>query len=251
MDAPRDTPLHTAPLHTAGLHTARGARLEHAYAALKGDLLAGEFSLGRRLAEERLSQRYGVSRTPVREALARLHVERLIERHPDGGFTPTPPDLHTARHLYEVRFALEREALARPARLGERHDPRRLEDLRAEWASLRVPEPGDPGDPTFVLLDEDFHVRLAATAGNPELVALLVHVNDRIRPIRVHDFVTTARIVSTIEQHLGVVEALLHGDTAATVVAIDAHFAESLAEVETRAAQALARMLANTRGERG
>ena len=241
MDAPRDTPLHTV----------RGARLEHAYSALKRDLLAGEFSLGRRLAEERISQRYGVSRTPVREALTRLHVERLVERHPDGGFTPTPPDLHTARHLYEVRFALEREALVRPGRCGERHDPVRLDELRSDWTSMRVPELGDPGDPTFVLLDEDFHVRLAATAGNPELVALLVHVNDRIRPIQVHDFVTPARIASTIEQHLAVVEALLRGDTDATLAAIDAHFAESLAEVETRAAHALARMLANTRGDRG
>jgi DNA-binding GntR family transcriptional regulator len=238
VDAPRDT----------GLYTARGARLEHAYQALKHDLLGGEFALGQRLAEERLSQRYEVSRTPIREALVRLHAERLIERHPDGGYTPTPADLPTARHLYEIRFALEREALDRPARLGAAHDRDELERLRADWTALVPPAPDDVGDATFVLLDEDFHVRLAAAAGNPELVAMLTHVNDRIRPIRTHDFVAATRIRTTIEQHVAIVDALLAGNLAATHAAIDAHFQESLHEVEARAAQALTRMLARARG---
>jgi DNA-binding GntR family transcriptional regulator len=237
MDAPRDTALHTA----------RGARLEHAYQALKQDLLAGEFALGRRLAEERLSQRYDVSRTPIREALARLHAERLVERHPDGGFTPTPADLPTARHLYEIRFALEHEALARPARDGGQHDRIQLERLRTDWMALSVPSLDGPGDPTFVLLDEDFHLRLASASGNLELVELLARINDRIRPIRTHDFVDAHRIESTVEQHLRIVDTLLAGDVDAARRAIAAHFAESLAEVETRAAQALTRMLAKSR----
>ncbi len=239
MDAKRHTTLHTT----------KGARLEHAYHALKEDLLAGEFALGRRLTEDRLSHRYSVSRTPIREALARLHAERLVERHPDGGFTPTPADLPTARHLYELRFALEHEALNRPQRHGERHDRNLLSQLRDEWMSMTPLASDDVGDPTFVLLDEDFHIRLAASAGNPELVALLTSINDRIRPIRMHDFVSTPRIVSTIEQHVAVVESLLAGDLSLTHSLIDAHFAESLAEVETRAAHALARMVVRSRSD--
>jgi DNA-binding transcriptional MocR family regulator len=60
--------------------------LPAAYEQLKRRLLAGEFPLRVRLGEERLAALLGVSRTPVRQALTRLHAERLVERHADGGY---------------------------------------------------------------------------------------------------------------------------------------------------------------------
>lgn len=239
MDARRSTTLYTAR--------------QHAYDSLKRTLLAGDFPLGARLAEERLAARIGVSRTPIREALARLHAEHIVERHPDGGFMPRPPDLHSTRHLYEIRFALERAALSRPELTGEPHDPEVVAHLVTEWESL-VPDSaaGDAGiapDPSFVLLDEDFHVRLAGAAGNDELAMLLVSVNERIRPVRMHDFLSADRIASTIEQHLGILDAVRTGRLGGALRALDAHLAESLAEVEVRAARALANMVAR-RGTR-
>lgn len=147
--------MHTTP------YAGSGSRTEHAYETLKRRLLAGEFGLGLRLAEERLAADLETSRTPVREALSRLSAEGLVSRHPGGGFTPTPPDLTDTRELYEVRFALEFDALCRPERTGEPHDPEALAALRADWVSLDVPTPGHDANPDFALLDEDFHVRLA------------------------------------------------------------------------------------------
>ena len=63
------------------------------YEALKRAIVIGHYRLGARLVEERLARDYGVSRTPVREALVRLHVDGLVTRHPDGGWTPTVPNL--------------------------------------------------------------------------------------------------------------------------------------------------------------
>lgn len=229
-------------------YTSRSGRLEHAYGRLKRELLNGEFPLGQRLAEERLAARLEVSRTPVREALARLHAERLVDRHPDGGFMPRPPDLHEMRQLYEVRFALERAALLRPLTMGEPHNTAALAALYDDWVALADPQRED-ADPSFVLVDEDFHVRLAQAAGNDELAQILTHVNERIRPVRVHDFTSASRIRSTVEQHLAVLEMVRSGDLAAAAARLDHHFAESLAEVETRAAAALARMVSR-RGQR-
>ena len=56
--------------------------------------------------------------------------------------------------------------------------------------SDKQPEP----DPGFVTLDEDFHVRLAAASGNPSLADLLRIVNERIRVVRMHDFLTAERV---------------------------------------------------------
>ena len=204
----------------------------------------GEFPLGRRMAEERIAGLVGVSRTPVREALSRLHVEGFVERLPDGGYCPAAPDLHAVRELYEVRRGLELLALTRPAAGGPPFDHDQLEALRADWHDLEVPEPEPRPDPSFVMLDEDFHIRLAGAAGNAALVGFLQTVNERIRLVRVHDFLTSERIELTISQHLGIVEAVLGGDHELAARHLDAHLSESLAVVEERAATALARMVA-------
>jgi DNA-binding GntR family transcriptional regulator len=228
-----------------------GPRSQLAYGALKQRLLRGEFPLTQRLGEEALAAELGVSRTPVHEALTRLHAERLVERNPQGGFYPAAPDLVEVRELYEVRRALEADAIVRPARTGEPHDRDELLALRDDWQVLGPPEgaeAGGPGadgagaDPEFVLLDEEFHVRLAHAAGNASLAELLVQVNERIRPVRTQDFLTAGRIATTVEQHLGVIGALLAGDERLAARLLGSHIAESMDVVEQRVATAFARM---------
>lgn len=220
----------------------RRSRAEAAYVDLKRRLLFGEFPMGDRLGEERLAALLGVSRTPVREALTRLHVEGLVERHPEGGFRPAPPDLVRTAELYQVRFALEFHALRLPGQMGTEHDPVRLRELREEWVALDIPA-GGPVDPSFVLLDEDFHVRLADAAGNRALVEVLASVNERIRLVRMHDFLTAERVATTVEQHVGILDALLAGDAIAAEAALGEHLEQSLQIAEERAAAALARMV--------
>ena len=215
-------------------------RRDRAYEELKKRLLLGDFPFNLRLGEERLATLLGVSRTPVREALMRLHAEGLVSTHPEGGYRPTTPDIAAAHDLYEVRMALELQALRRPAETGQHHDPAVLEPLRDEWRALQVEEP-DP-DPGFVSLDEDFHERLAGASGNPSLADLLRIVNERIRVVRMHDFLTAERVRRTIEQHLGIVEAVLMQDLSLAVARFGRHLGESMAVVEQRATHALARM---------
>ena len=89
------------------------SRSEATHRALKRQLLLGEFPFGHRLGEERLAAMLEVSRTPVREALARLHAEGHVQRHPEGGFEPAFPDMDRIAELYEVRKSLELTAVRR------------------------------------------------------------------------------------------------------------------------------------------
>lgn len=220
------------------------SRREHAYLALKQGLLVGRYPPGVRLGEERLAAELAVSRTPVREAFTRLHSEGLVERLPDGGFAPTMVDLHLVRELYEIRFALERCALRRRAADGgPAHDEEKLRALRGDWADLDAPVSDDEVDTDFVLLDEDFHERLAGAAGNEALTVELHRVNERIRIVRMQDFLTAERIERTVAQHLGVLDEVLADRMGAADDRLVAHFDESLAVVEERAALAIARML--------
>ncbi|HEX5586963.1 MAG TPA: GntR family transcriptional regulator [Acidimicrobiia bacterium] len=221
-------------------YTDPAPRGERVFTELKARLLAGEFALGRRLGEERLATALSVSRTPVREALHRLHSEGLVQRDAEGGFRPAVPDVVGMRTLYEVRIGLEIQALRRPASLGTEHDAPRLMELRAEWRALADDEP--PATPEFVLLDEAFHVGLADAAGNPVLVEFLRVVNERIRVVRMQDFLTADRVEHTIAEHVEIVDAVLSGDCDLAVERFDAHLRESLAVVEERTLRALARM---------
>lgn len=211
-----------------------------AYADLKRRLLAGEFALNVRLAEERLAHQLEVSRTPVREALLRLLGEGLVCRSADGGYEPVAPDVVVVHHLYEVRRGLELQALQRPARLGGRHDPGALAELHDEWSAAASET--HEASPAFVLLDESFHVRLADAAGNPPLVDMLRQVNERIRIVRMQDFLAADRIATTIEEHVGIVEAVIEGDITEAEARFSNHLDRSVAVVEQRVTVALARM---------
>ena len=218
-------------------------RRELAYHLLRQRLLEGDFPPGSRLGEERLAAEIGVSRTPIREALSRLHSEGLVERLPDGGFGPTLINLHLILELYEIRFALERSALRRTVGSEPAHDEELVRALRADWADMDAPTSDDEVDGDFVLLDEDFHDRLASAAGNRSLVVQLHKVNERIRIVRMQDFLTADRVELTIGQHLAVLDALLAGDPMLAEDRLIGHFDESLSVVEERAALVIARML--------
>lgn len=221
-------------------YTTRYTASALAYQELKTLVLLGEVPVGIRLREERIADRLGMSRTPVREALLRLHAEHFLDRHPEGGYRAANPSAQTMRELYEVRRALELFALRR-ARTSGGHDRGALEELREEWAVLE----GDPGvpDAEFVHLDEDFHRRLAEAAGNRQLADDLRSVNERIRPVRTHDFVTPGRIDATVEQHLEIVDAVLMRKIGRASALLDRHISESQSVVEVAVAQVLERML--------
>ena len=98
-------------------------------------------------------------------------------------------------------------------------------------------------DPEFVVLDEEFHARLTEASGNPEMADEVRRVNQRIRPVRSHDFVTPGRIAKTIEQHVDILDALLAPDPDRAAELLDHHIRESQAVVEAAASQAMERML--------
>lgn len=232
--------MYTAPHALSG-----STRSDRVHGELKHRLLVGEFPLNMRIGEQRLADLLSVSRTPVRESLLRLLGEGLVRRAPDGGYYPVAPDVVVAHHLYEVRRGLELQALQRPALTGVRHERRTLLELQEDWETAAGET--HEASPSFVLLDESFHVRLAEAAGNPTLVDLLRQVNERIRVVRMQDFLDVARIRATIEEHLGIVEAVIEGDITEAELRFCSHLDRSVSVVEERVTAALVRMVTATR----
>jgi GntR family transcriptional regulator of vanillate catabolism len=85
---------------------------------LRAAVLAGEFKPGERLYEERLSERFGVSRTPIRTALQALAADGLLDHAPHRGYAVRAFDIAETLHTYEIRAVLEGLAARRAAQSG-------------------------------------------------------------------------------------------------------------------------------------
>ena len=143
---------------------------EKAYAALKKAILRGEIEVGVFLSESDIKQRYGIGRTPYREACNRLHHERLLEVVPRRGYLVPEVSYQAVNAIFETRLILE----AANAELAcVRATVQDLDDL--ERLAGRPSQSGDPEKDFLGLIqaNTDFHLRLAKTTRNRELVELL------------------------------------------------------------------------------
>jgi DNA-binding GntR family transcriptional regulator len=222
---------------------------ERVYYSLRRDLATGAIVPTERLGEERLAETYGVSRTPVREALARLQADGLVERHSDGLY-PYRPRLEELDNLYELRTVLEAKGIRRvldtvrgTERAERRLDPAPAHDLSLvhteldRWRGMRdnPPEPG----PALVAADEQFHTTLLAAAGNTALADALTRVYVRVRPVRTLDLPTPERIATMTAEHITIAEQLLASEPDMALRTLTAHIDSSRARVLSRAQQAL------------
>ncbi|GAB2731286.1 GntR family transcriptional regulator [Nocardia thraciensis] len=223
---------------------------ERVYRSLCRDLAAGALDPTVRLGEERLAETYRVSRTPVREALARLLSDGLVERHGDGLY-PYRPRLDELGDLYELRIVLETRGIQR-VRFAAGRDPAIITVARSNttshdqlavrreldrWRALRD-DPPDAGA-ELVAADERFHTTLLTAAGNSALAEALTTVYAKIRPIRSLDVPTPERVAAMTADHIAIAERILAGDLDHALDTLLTHILRSRANVLTRARSAL------------
>jgi DNA-binding GntR family transcriptional regulator len=211
--------------------TPRGfvSRADEVYEQLKRDIAQFNLVPGDRFTENELSERLGVSRTPVRQALFRLQQEGYVEVLFRSGWRVLPFDFDIFEELYDLRMVLETTAAQRICAGGERVDRELLQQLVAIWL---VPVAERSADMAQVSTwDEEFHCSLVAAAGNTEMTRVHRDVTDRIRIIRRLDFTKQARIDATYEEHAKILKAIQRkrGDQAAML--LRAHIETSQAEV--------------------
>lgn len=179
------------------------------YVALRQAILEREFDPGEPLTEAELSRRFRVSRTPVREALAKLERDHLVRVVPKKGAFVRTLSHDEIRDLYEVREALEALAVRLAAPRLSREE---LEDFEARFRDVRARGPR-AGYTEVRPLGEEFHRLLVKRAENSALTQVLEQVREQVRPVWTMSIAAPRRVQALIREHLAILDALKRGDT--------------------------------------
>jgi DNA-binding GntR family transcriptional regulator len=164
------------------------ALVDRLAATIQARVLSGEFASGSRLRQESLATEFGVSRTPVREALRKLQAAGIVQLEPRRGARVRGPSAREVREAYEVRAELEGLAASLAAtriRDEELHRLRAAQDMFHESAKRIAAwkERGRSGSPPAHAHDEWirgndlFHLMILQAAGNNRLAAMLADLH--------------------------------------------------------------------------
>ncbi len=190
------------------------------YNQIKNLILSNEVMPGQKLHHQELSERLGVSRTPVREALTRLVQEGYVTFLPNRGFTCKEIRMQEAEELYEMREALEvftvQKAIVNLTGAA-------IEELRRKMDSY-----GEDAQKPFtrdrLMYDQEVHLGIAELARNQTLKNTLSHVFERIILKRRTDgLYDPARGLAAHHEHLSLLQAMEQKNTDEAVRIIRDH----------------------------
>ena len=188
-------------------------------------VITGELAAGEQLRQRDLAQRFGVSQTPVREAMRRLESEGLVVCDTHRGFTVAAPELGPVEENFQIRAALESLGASLAARKVDAAGLARLRDLNDQIRAL--PE----HDPSYAELNREFHFTVYEYARSPLLLSLMrllwasLHGGPRVT--RTH--------AESARQHDQILAALAEGDAAGASARTYQHImgADPVKETET------------------
>lgn len=214
----RKTILHARP---ASSHTwIMDARRSDLIAdVLEQEIVTGALDDGARLDETVLAARFGVSRTPIREALHRLASTGFVEQRPRRGVFVAQPGPVELLEMFEVMAEIE-GICARLA--AERITDTDLAVLtEADRACARAVTEGDTD--RYYAENESFHLRLYAASGNGFLEREATRLHRRLKPYRRLQLRLRGRMAQSLDEHRVVLAALRAGDGAAASAALRDH----------------------------
>lgn len=206
------------------MHASAATRV---YEHVKTGILDATYAQGELITEGLVSERVGVSRTPVREALLRLETEGLVRLYPKKGALVVPVSAQEAEDVLEARALVERyaapRAWARRAELAEELEPL-LDEMRRHR---------DAGDHVgFSQADRTFHERIVTAAGNDVLARLYRSLRERQLCIsRSVLRVSAERMEQALADHERLVDHLRAGDEEAFLAMGDTHLQRAIDQV--------------------
>jgi DNA-binding GntR family transcriptional regulator len=180
------------------------------FESLKIDIMRGAYKPREHLVERELAKRYGVSRTPIREAIRKLDVLGLVNIIDNQGATVKDFSRQDIDNLFYVRLILEREAAKLACSYVTAADIEFLANINEKL--LRAKSSDD-----FSLMvenDQDFHLTLCRYSRNPILVKMIEDLRIKSYPVSYFFWKTSRELQKSLSEHREIINALKNRDKA-------------------------------------
>ena len=196
---------------------------EAAYEILREKIISREFAGGQRLDLDAVEKQLGISRTPLKEALARLEMEGLIVIHPRSGTYVTNPNPEDIAESFELRRALEVYAIELAAQGASHEDIQGLRQIVEDLGALAAAADRDAIYPRYLSLDHQFHQQLVSMAGNQRLHQAHERENLHAQMARIRYRRSERELEVAQEEHERIMAALEARDVHTAQAEMDAH----------------------------
>ncbi|MBC8129454.1 MAG: GntR family transcriptional regulator [Rhizobiaceae bacterium] len=198
------------------------------YDTLLAEIISLDMPPGTSLAEKALLERFGVSRTPVREALLRLSEVGLVDIFPQSGTFVSRIAVNAIPEAVLVRKALEGVTVKAASASTSPDRARRLDATIGR--QMLMSQLGDING--FHQADEDFHAEIAEIAGYPGIWRLLIQVKLQIDRARRLTLPAINRMEHVIGEHRAIRAAIVAGEASVAHAAMDAHLGAVIPDVD-------------------
>ena len=205
--SPYDASVTAVPLDLDS--SAPTSLADKAYVAIRDRLIMLAIPPGDPIDDDALAQDLGVGRTPVREALKRLEVDRLVVSYPRRGTFATGMDISDLAHISEIRAQLEPLAARRAAERAARTAQPELEELAARIEELNVAHV-DPDE--LMRWDLAVHRAIYRAAGNPYLEDVLIRYDNLATRIFCLFLERLPSVDEHVREHVDLLRAIAAGD---------------------------------------
>ncbi|MDZ7603125.1 MAG: GntR family transcriptional regulator [Hoeflea sp.] len=207
--------------------SSQGSASARVYSGIRAQIISLELQPHSNLVRTEIAESYGVSQSPIREAIHRLEQEGLVVSYPQSRTVVAKIDVDHARETQFLRISIELEVARTLARLAR---PELLRPARRILAMQKMA--GDDFDiDEFTTLDRLFHLSLAEPAGVASLHHLVSSRSGHIDRLRRLNLPDPGKMVSVLQHHGEILDAIEAGNLAATEAAVRRHLSGTLAAV--------------------
>lgn len=203
--------------------TERGSTVKRIESSLRDDIAAGALSPGERLDEVKLTERFGVSRTPIREALSRLVAQGILIPGEKRGVRVAVYSREQLAQIFEAMHEIE----AACARIASQRLTllSRAEIQAAQAACVSAAEAGDVAG--YQRANEGFHDAIYRATGNPYMAEIAADFRHRTGPFRAKKFATKADLIKSAASHEDLIRDIFSADSKAASDGMRAHMTAS------------------------
>ena len=175
-----------------------------AYELLKTRIISCEFHPGMFLNTVELQDVFGFSRTPIREALARLEQDNLVNFYPQKGFVVSDVGLSTITAIYETRSVIEPYIVVNYGHLVDTAELKRMDTL---FESALTEE--NPSMALHMGYDDEFHGLLRAACPNIYLVQVLENISAQAQRVRILSRYAGVKLKRLCQEHMEIIDVML------------------------------------------